>query len=125
MTFDFGLSYMWIMALERVGIEFIWHIVHYPLWWYGYGLLWWVRVCGSLVLGANEQLVPGLWLRNIFVPMFGQNDWQGRIMSVFMRLVNVIIRGLLLLVWTLCVFLLFLVWVVLPLLLIVLLVRSL
>jgi hypothetical protein len=31
----------------------------------------------SFCLG-NAQFAPGLWFLNIFVPMFGQYDWQGR-----------------------------------------------
>ena len=33
------------------------------------------------------------WAKNIFVPMFGRYDWQSRIISVFMRFVNVVGRG--------------------------------
>jgi len=27
-----------------------------------------------------------VWLKNLFAPMFGQTDWQGRLISFFMRL---------------------------------------
>jgi len=63
---------------------------------------------------GNGNLAPGLWLKNIFVPMFGQTDWQGRITSFFMRLVNVIGRGMGLLIWTMVVWILFLMYLTIP-----------
>ena len=35
-----------------------------------------------------------LWLKNLFVPMFGQHDWQGRLVSFLIRLVQLIARGI-------------------------------
>lgn len=39
-----------------------------------------------------------IWIRNFFVPMYGQHDWSGRIVSFFMRLVVLIGRLIALLV---------------------------
>ena len=33
-----------------------------------------------------------IWIRNFFVPMYGQYDWVGRTISIFMRLVVLIGR---------------------------------
>lgn len=71
--------------------------------------------CIDLVKDGNENFSPGLWLKNIFVPMFGQTDWQGRIMSFFMRLVNVIGRSIALFIWIFIIFCLFFLWVLFPL----------
>ncbi|MBI5728363.1 MAG: hypothetical protein HY984_01260 [Candidatus Magasanikbacteria bacterium] len=82
------------------------------------------RVWQFFLLG-NVSLAPGLWLKNIFVPMFGQADWQGRLMSFFMRLMNVIVRGALLMIWLTVVAAIFLVWPIVPLVVVYFLRRSL
>ncbi len=57
---------------------------------------------------------PGLWLKNIFVPMFGQYDWQGRLVSFFMRLVQVVVRSVALVFWLIACLVLFVLWLALP-----------
>lgn len=105
--------------------QFFLDIFYFPLWWYSVGVKNMARVCLGLVDDGNANLAPGLWLKNIFVPMFGQRDWQGRIMSFFMRLVNVIARGFGLGIWIFLVFLFFLLWIVLPLFVLYFLLHSL
>ena len=68
----------------------------------------------GVLKAGNAALAPGLWLKNILVPMYGQNDWQGRLMSFFMRLVNVIVRAGLLLLWMIVSAVLFALWLMLP-----------
>jgi hypothetical protein len=50
--------------------------------------------------------------------MYGQRDWQGVLISIFMRLVQIIFRSVLMLVYFLLAVLAFLVWVLLPLLIV-------
>ncbi len=94
--------------------QFFVDLVYFPVWWYSLGTKRAFLACTGLIGDANGNLAPGLWLKNIFVPMFGQTDWQGRITSFFMRLVNVIGRGFGLLIWTTVVWILFVVWITLP-----------
>lgn len=94
--------------------QFFIDLFYFPVWWYGEGTKRAFLACVGLIGEANGNLAPGLWLKNIFVPMFGQTDWQGRITSFFMRLVNVIGRGFGLLIWTTVVWILFLLWLVIP-----------
>ncbi len=116
---------MFLLVFQRLLLDFLFDIVYFPIWWYTNGLKRAVLYCAGLWQFANEYMAPGLWLKNIFVPMFGQADWQGRVMSFFMRLMNVFFRGILLFVWTILVFLLFLVWLFIPVLVVWFLVRSL
>ena len=60
------------------------------------------------------MLALGVWIKNIFVPMFGQRDWQSRLISVFMRIVNIVGRSIALFFWTLIVIFLVGVYLVLP-----------
>lgn len=102
------------MVLQRITIDFLWHLVYFPIWWYTGGVKKTLIFCFNLFQTGNENLAPGLWLRNIFVPMFGQTDWQGRIMSFFMRLVNVIFRFIILAIWFFVVLIIFFLWLILP-----------
>ncbi|MBI2444143.1 MAG: hypothetical protein HYV42_02805 [Candidatus Magasanikbacteria bacterium] len=105
---------MFLIVLERLAIEAILDLFYFPLWWYSGGLNWAGLQCLGLLRRGNRRLAPGLWLRNIFVPMYGQYDWQGRAISIFMRLVNVIGRSIALLGWLVVCWGLFLVWLLLP-----------
>lgn len=59
-------------------------------------------------------------MKNLFTPMFGQYDWQSRIISVFMRSVNIIGRSIAVIVVALAVFIAFLFYLALPLIAIIL-----
>lgn len=102
---------MWLLILERLSLECIVHLIYFPFWWYTEGMIHAVTYCLNLLAAGNSTLAPGLWLRNMFVPMFGQNDWQGRIMSFFMRLMNVIARGFALCIWSIVCGIVFLLWI--------------
>lgn len=95
-------------------LELILDILYFPIWWYTSGAERALIFCIGLLKDANGMLAPGLWLKNIFVPMFGQWDWQGRIVSFFMRLANVIGRSIGLFIWLIVVVILFLIWVLFP-----------
>lgn len=91
-------------------------LVYFPVWWYTAGFVRVLKGARGMIAGVNQQFAPGLWIRNLFVPMFGQTDWQGRLMSVFMRLANFVARSLALVVWSLIVVGLVILWIVLPIL---------
>ena len=116
---------MGVLVLQRMFLEFVLDVLYFPLWWYTTGLLHVLKTLWGMLVRANYSLAPGLWLKNIFVPMFGQTDWQGRFMSIFMRFVNVIGRSIALLFYTAFLLLLLAVWLVLPILTTWMLVRSL
>lgn len=107
---------MWFLVIERLAVEFILDLVYFPIWWYTGGIVYVFGVCRDFLSSANGFLAPGLWLKNIFVPMFGQYDLQGRLVSFFMRLMNVIFRSIGLFLWSLVILILFLLWIVVPLL---------
>lgn len=116
---------MYIIILQRIAIDFCLHLIYFPVWWYTGGMKRAFLGTWNLLRMVNSYLAPGLWLKNIFVPMFGQRDWQGRLVSFFMRLVNVIFRFLGLFVWFWIVLLLFLLWPIFPLFVVTMLIISL
>jgi len=115
---------MWLLIFQRLATEFLFDIVYFPVWWYTTGAKRALLFCINLLKFGNAQFAPGLWLKNIFVPMFGQIDWQGRLVSFFIRLINVIGRTIALLVWFGIVVLLFLAWFILPVFITAMLVTS-
>lgn len=98
--------------------ELVGSVLHWLLWWYSTGLKKaWDRV-GHMAAAGNDYLGLTVWLKNFFKPMFGQNDWQGRLVSLFMRLIQVIFRFVAWLLWDLLALAIFFFWIALPLFLI-------
>ncbi len=69
-------------------------VAYFPLWWYTKGFAAFVRGTLAWLQGQSRSIGAGVWLRNIFVPMYGQRDFAGRVISFFIRLVQIIVRGL-------------------------------
>ena len=113
-----------MLVYQRLIIRFFLNIFYTPIWWYSKGTIRAFKFCRHLLAVGNKNLVPILWLKNIFVPMFGQNDWQGKIVSFFVRLANVVGRSLALLIWFFIVVLLLLVWLFLPVFVVTMLILS-
>ncbi len=81
-----------IVVLQRVFFELVSDAITGPLWYYTKGTVyifsWWL----DHVRSSWHGTAVGLWARNIMVPMFGQYDWQGRLVSFFIRFFQVIFR---------------------------------
>lgn len=108
---------MWLLVIQQLLIEAALDVVYLPVWWYTKGTKRVGMGCVNWVRSMNAQTAPGLWLKNLFVPMYGLYDWQGRLVSFFMRLVNVIGRSIWLLIGTACIAALFLLWFIFPIIL--------
>lgn len=116
---------MWLSVLQRLTIEFFLDFFYAPIWWYTAGIQRAFLFALGLFKTGNTDLAPMLWVKNLFVPMYGQYDWQGRLMSFFMRFVNIIGRSIALAIWFVVCFSVFLVWILLPFAVFYLFVRSL
>jgi len=101
-------------SLKLVFIDVVGDLLHWPFWWYTRG----IKNAGNLFLdtvkGEYERLGVGVWLKNLFVPMFGQYDWQGRLISFFARLVQLIVRSIILFFWLIVASVIFLLWLIMP-----------
>jgi hypothetical protein len=89
-------------------------IVFFPIWWYSIGL---IKACKKLaIFVAEKEKSLGLlvWIKNIFVPMYGQRDFQGKLISFFIRLVQIFFRSLILLVWVVLALIGFWIWFLSP-----------
>jgi len=109
---------MFVLIFQRLIIEALLDAIYFPVWWYTRGIGHAAGYCFKLLKSSNASLGPGLWLANIFTPMYGQYDWQGRIISFFMRVVQVIFRSIALFIVAIFYFILFLMWIVAPLIIV-------
>ena len=98
----------------KIITELIGDVIFFPLWWYSRGLLDMLK--GQLEFLKNRQrgLALGVWVKNIFKPMFGQNDWQGVLISIVMRIFQIIVRSIAMIFWILLSLFVIIFWVTLP-----------
>lgn len=89
-------------------------ILVFPLWWYSRGF--WNLLLGLKDFLSNAQKSLGLfvWIKNIFVPMYGQGDFSGKIISFFVRLFQIFFRGVFLVIILCFACALVILWLALP-----------
>jgi len=61
--------------------------LYFPVWWYSRGLRKTVLGIGEFLSNRSAAIGLRFWVKNLFRPMYGVRDWQGRIISFIMRLV--------------------------------------
>lgn len=66
----------------------------FPAWWYTRGLLETSERITAFWANSLKSLNLLVWLKNIFVPMYGQHDFTGVLVSIFMRIVQIILRSI-------------------------------
>lgn len=89
-------------------------IFYFPIWWYSRGVIktsLWVK---NFVIQKEKGLALLVWIKNIFTPMYGQRDILGFLISVFMRVIQIIFRSLVMAFWLLVAGGIFLFWIILP-----------
>lgn len=102
-------------ALARLlFIDLLGSLAWFPIWWYTTGLKKMISWCIDGLNYRIKQYSFKIWLKNFFVPMYGQYDWQGRIISVFMRFVVIIGRGIALVAEAIIYMVLILCWMTVP-----------
>ena len=67
-------------------------IARFPLWWYTTGFLGAARWANAGLRYRWRGYAIGLWVRNFLVPMYGQYDWTGRLISVLVRFAVIVGR---------------------------------
>lgn len=82
----------------KILAKIIWDFLYFPLWWYSAGLV--KTASGVIDFYRSQEASLGffVWLRNIFVPMYGEHDITGRLISFLIRLVQIIYRGIVMLI---------------------------
>ena len=103
----------------RLIVQIIGKILYFPVWWYTVGLSRFVRNAWQFLRNREKSLSLLVWAKNLFVPMYGQRDWAGRLISFLVRIVQIIARGLAVFFWLMFIILVILLWLIVPILLIV------
>ena len=85
-----------------------------PIWWYTSGLWKQFQGVGRSLAARYGALAIDVWLKNLFVPMYGQYDMGGRIISFFVRLVQIIGRGIVLVIWAALILVWLIAWLLIP-----------
>ena len=85
-----------------------------PVWWYTRGLWKQLRGVTGSFIRKQHDLAIDVWLKNLFVPMYGQYDIVGRLISFFMRLVQIIGRAIVLLIWAALLLVWLMAWILIP-----------
>ncbi|MFA5644187.1 MAG: hypothetical protein WC928_01515 [Patescibacteria group bacterium] len=100
--------------LGKVLAQFLLEVVYFPLWWYSVGLVRLVKVLLKF-LGERWLVIgAGVWLKNLFVPMYGQVDFASRAISFFIRLIQIFFRFVFYIFFILFSFFILFLWTVLP-----------
>ena len=81
-----------LFVFRYIIVDALGSVLYFPAWWYTTGF---VSVLGWYHRTLSYQWRSygfAIWMRNILVPMYGQYDWTGRLISFFMRIVVLIAR---------------------------------
>lgn len=105
---------IFISSLKVVLVDFLMDLLQMPFWWYSQGLVSVFKALKNKVTETAEKLGISVWLRNFFVPMFGQYDIAGRLISAFIRFFQIIFRSIFLFTWIIFATLVFIFYLILP-----------
>lgn len=89
-------------------------ILYFPIWWYSKGLVKMLKGTSNFITSMENTIGFWIWVKNLFVPMFGQQDIAGRIISFFLRLFQIIVKGFVMLVIMLAALVIVIIWLILP-----------
>jgi len=108
-------SHNFLTYSGKIILQILGEILYFPLWWYTVGFARLVKGVWRFLGNQEINLGFSVWLKNIFVPMYGQRDIAARLISFAVRTVQIIARGLVLIFWLLVVILILILWLVFPL----------
>ncbi|MBU4375295.1 hypothetical protein KKH38_02205 [Patescibacteria group bacterium] len=109
------LSNNFVFYGTKILAELVRDIAFFPLWWYTTGLVKMIGWAKRFLSDRLKSLALLVWIKNIHRPMYGQYDWQGILISFFMRLIQIIVRSIVMLFWLVFVAAVLLFWLALPL----------
>ena len=103
-----------LIYLPKILLQILRDFLYFPFWWYSVGLWRPLLQIGKFLREKQIGLGLSVWVKNIFTPMYGQRDFTGKAISFFIRLVQIIARGLIMLFWLLVSLIWIIFWLVLP-----------
>lgn len=100
-------------GLKTIGLILL-EIFYFPVWWYSKGLMGAFVRAKNFLAKRERGLALLVWIKNIFVPMYGQTDIASRLISFFMRFFQIIFRSVAMLFWVFAVLIIILFYIFLP-----------
>lgn len=98
----------------KIVVEIITDILMFPVWWYTRGFFYCLKNVWRFLGRRQESISLFVWIKNIFKPMYGQTDWQGILISIFIRVVQIIVRSMAMIFWLFFSVFILLMWLVIP-----------
>lgn len=103
-----------VQTAKFIFLDLLGDAFYFPFWWYTRGIGRRALATIRRIRTHEANLGVILWARHIFVPMFGQRDAAGKLISLVMRFVQIIGRGVIFLLLALGEGILFFLWIILP-----------
>jgi len=100
--------------LSIIFAEILGKILYFPVWWYTLGLFKKIKKIIKTLKDRERSLGLSVWMKNILVPMYGQTDFSGRIISFFIRLFQIFFRSFIMFFWTIIALITVLLWIAIP-----------
>lgn len=97
-----------------VFVDLLGSIAWFPVWWYSTGMLKVITNSKDALQYRARSYAFVIWIKNFFVPMYGQYDITGRFVSVLMRFIVLVGRSIAFVVEALVYLLGIIVWAVAP-----------
>jgi len=94
--------------------DFIGSIIGFPVWWFTRGFAYFVGIYARTWRSFANQFGVGVWVKNIFVPMYGSYDISGRLISFIVRLAQIFVRGIAMTLVTIVLTAVLIAWLALP-----------
>jgi hypothetical protein len=98
----------------QICLDLVRDLVFFPIWWYTQGLMELLKKVTGFWSDSLKGLNLLVWLKNILVPMYGQRDVAGVLISIGMRIVQIIFRGLGFLILLILGTAIIVLWLILP-----------
>ncbi|NCF75431.1 MAG: hypothetical protein GWO87_03020 [Xanthomonadaceae bacterium] len=105
---------VFLLFLKYITVDLIGDFFYFPVWWYSKGFKKSISFSIEKIKNIEKSLGIGIWLKNLFKPMYAQYDWQGRMISFLMRLFQLFARLIVFGVFFIIILFLPLIWLVLP-----------
>lgn len=78
------------------------------------GLVKFISYLRGFLSYRQKSLGLGVWIKNIFVPMYGQRDWQGVLISIFIRIMQIVFRSIAMTIWLVVAIAMLILWLTFP-----------
>jgi len=90
--------------------DLVQRVLTLPVWWYTIGLATMLKGMKNNIKQTVRGFGLDVWVKNLFVPMYGETQFSGKLISFGIRLVMVLAQSIGLFVWSLLLFVFFFIY---------------